>query len=91
MNRPNEVHAPLDLNLRHDQKAGRFTVTPGEDPRKKRRIRTHWIARILFDVPRGMFAWGIGASYAMPVVSAIGGIGMFTAWWTWETRALRTD
>lgn len=93
VNRPNEVHALLDLNLRHDQKAGRFTVTPAEDPRKKRRIRIYWTALILFDVPLGLFAWSIGPSpgFGIPFVCAIGGIGMFTAVWTWQTWGLLTE
>ena len=91
VNRPNEVHALLELNRRHDQKIGRFTLTPGEDLKKKRRLRTYWIALVLFDVPLGLFAWWIGPNYAIPFVSAIGGIGMFTAVWTWQTWALLTE
>ena len=91
VNRPNDVHALLALNLRHDEEAGHYTLTPGEDLKKKRRVRIYWAVLALVDLPLGLFAWWIGPRYAIPFVCAIGGFGFFSAWWTWETWALRTE
>ena len=91
VNRPNEVHALLALNLRHDQTAGHYALKPGEDRQKKRRVQIYWAMLVLVDLPLGLFAWSIGPRYAIPFVCAIGGFGFFTAWWTWKTWALRTD
>ena len=54
-------------------------------------MQIYWAVLVAVDLPLGLFAWWIGPTYAIPFVSAIGGFGFFTAWWTWETWALRTD
>ncbi|MDO8539018.1 MAG: hypothetical protein Q7S40_01145 [Opitutaceae bacterium] len=90
-NRANEVHDMLQLNLDRDRAAGLFTVTATEDKKRKRRIRNYWTLLIIVDVPLGGFAALVGPGAAIPFVCAIAGVGMFTAWWTWENWFLRTD
>jgi hypothetical protein len=91
VNRPNDIHAHLACNLRHDQAAGHYDLKPGVDTKKRIRLWTYWIFLALVDVPLGLFAWWIGPEYAIPFVCIIAGIGYFTASWTWKNWFLNTD
>ena len=89
-NRDNDVHGILRANLARDQAAGHFDLGPLDDSKRRRRIRNYWFAIVAVDLPLGAFAYWIGHGAALPFVSAIAGIAMFTAWLTWETFFLRT-
>jgi hypothetical protein len=90
-NRPNEVHQILQANLARDQAAGFYHLEPEIDKKRRRRIRNYWIGLVTVDGIFGVIAWLTGPQAAIPFVSALAGLGMFTAWWTWETWFLRTD
>jgi hypothetical protein len=89
-NRDNEVHAMLRANLARDQAAGHYDLGTLDDSKRRRRIRNYWLALAAVDLPLGAFAFWIGHGAAIPFISAIAGIAMFTAWSTWETFFLRT-
>ena len=90
-NRPNEVHAMLQLNLRRDADAGLYEVSTAPDPRRIRRRRLFWIALTVVDAPLAFVAWAAGPKMAIPFVCSIGAMAMFTAVMIWRTWCLRTD
>lgn len=90
-NRPNEVHAMLQLNLERERAAGLFDVPATVDKQRRQRMIRYWIVLVLFNAPLAAVALYFGPGGAIPFVCAIAGIGMFTAWWTWENWFLRTE
>jgi hypothetical protein len=90
-NRPNEVHAILQENLRRDIAAGLHPVSTAPDPRRIRRRRNFWIALTIVDVPFGLVAWAVGPGAAIPFVCAIGLMAMFTGVLIWRTWCFRTE
>lgn len=91
VNRSNDVHAMLQLNLQRDAAAGLHNISTAPDPRRRKRILTFWIALIAIDGPLGMFAWNIGHDAAIPFVCAIGAMAMFTGVLIWRTWCFRTE
>jgi hypothetical protein len=92
-NRENEVHGILRANLQRDLAAGRYELGALDDSKRRRRIRTYWIAIIAIDVPLGAFAVWIGhdsQAAAIPFVCSIAAIALFTSYLTWQTFFLRT-
>lgn len=90
-NRPNEVHQMLQLNLERDRAAGLFDVQAGPDKKRRQRMINYCVVLLIVDGALGAVAFLVGRGNAIPFVSSIGGIGMFTAWWTWENWFLRTE
>lgn len=91
VNRANEVHAMLQLNLQRAAAAGLHQVSTAADPRRRKRILTFWIALGFIDGPLGVFAWKIGHEAAIPFVCAIGAMAMFTGVMIWRTWCFRTE
>ena len=91
VNRPNDVHALLQLNQKTDVAVGWFQFAPGSDERRKRRLRFFWTALILVDGPLGYFAWRIGHENAVPFVFVVAGVAMFTAVLIWHSWFLNTE
>lgn len=96
-NRPNDVHALLEANFVRAKADGLFGVDLGDDKARRVRIRNYWIALVLVNAPLAWIALSVrpsnqmGPASAIVFVCAIGGIGMFTAWWTWHNFFLRTE
>lgn len=96
-NRPNEVHAALQEKFAHEQAAGLFHVEPGVDKQRRLRLWSYWLLLTAVDLPLAIIAFsvnptrGAGPASATVFVCAIGGIGMFTAFWTWHVWFLRTE
>jgi hypothetical protein len=88
--RPNEVHDILRENRQRELAAGRYDLGPLDDSKRRKRIRHYWLAMILINVPLGCAAASFGPGAAIPFVCSIGGMGMLSAWLTWNTFFLRT-
>lgn len=96
-NRANDVHAVLREEFEREKATGLFHVEPGDDKKYRDRVRRYWIALVLVNAPLAVIAWSVnptrelGPASAVVFVCAIAGIGMFTAFWTWENWFLRTE
>lgn len=90
-NRPNEVHAMLQLNLERERAAGLHAVTETVDKKRRQRMISYWTVLVLVDGAFGAVAFIVGPGAAIPFVCSIAGLSMFTAWWTWENWFLRTE
>lgn len=96
-NRANDVHAMLRDKYAHDASKGLYHVEAQVDEKRRARLWAYWTALVIVDTPFGALAWktwpheGMNQGEAILFTSAIAGIAMFTAWWTWHTWALRTE
>lgn len=90
VNRPNEIHDVLKDIHERDWAAGHFALGRLDDSKRRKRIRNYWLGLAAVDIPLGLFAALIGPGAAIPFVSAIAGIGMFTGLLTWQVFFLRT-
>ena len=91
VNRANEVHDMLQANFRRDQVAGLYDLGVLDDSKRRRRIRNYWLSLAAVDLPLGAYAAWFGQGAAIPFVSAIAGVALFTVWRTWETFFFRTN
>lgn len=86
----NEAHDILRENYQRDLATGGYDVGPLDDSKRRKRIRNYCLAMLLINLPLGLAAVFFGPGSALPFVCSIGGMGMLSAWLTWNTFFLRT-
>jgi hypothetical protein len=93
VNRPNEVHAILQDNLRRADEAGlnKVKLDPNYRSKRYRRVRLFILFVIFFDGPAGFLAWKVGHENAVLFTFTLAAVAFFTARLAWETFFLNTE
>ena len=93
VNRPNDVHALLQHNLKIANTAGlnRVALDPNHVSKHQRRVRRFWLFVLLFDGPVGAYAWWTGHENPYMFTFAVAAIAYFTTRLAWQTFFLNTE